>query len=92
MATSDIERRGHSRYDLPDQIEYVLDPDTTGKVYKGVTIEVSYSGMRLYVFSLLPRGQKLTIRSALPISSQTATVKWIEKVEEGFYKTGLMFI
>ncbi len=92
MATSDIERRGHSRYDLPDQIEYVLDPDTTGKVYKGVTIEVSYSGMRLYVFSLLARGQKLTIRSALPISSQTATVKWIEKVEEGFYKTGLMFI
>jgi len=92
MATSDIERRGNSRYDLPDQIEYVLDPDTTGKVYKGVTIEVSYSGMRLYVFHLLARGQKLTIRSALPISSQTATVKWIEKVEDGFYKTGLMFI
>jgi hypothetical protein len=92
MATSDIERREHSRYDFPSQIEYVLDPDTTGKVYKGVTIEVSYSGMRLYVFSSLDQGQKLTIRTALPISSQRASVKWIEKVEEGFYKTGLMFV
>ena len=92
MATGDIERREHSRYDLPSQIEYALVPDTTGKVYKGVAIEVSYSGMRLYIFSFLPQGQKLAIKSALPASSQTATVKWIEKIEEGFYKTGLMFI
>jgi hypothetical protein len=37
-------------------------------------------------------GQMITIKSNLPVESRTAMVKWIKKVGDGFYKSGMQFI
>ncbi|GBD99253.1 hypothetical protein BMS3Abin07_01288 [bacterium BMS3Abin07] len=60
---------------------------------KGVSLNVSKSGLCMYTRGPIEEGQKLIItKSDLPVSSDTAVVKWIRKVNNELYKTGLMFI
>lgn len=90
MSPNAAEKRRHPRYDFPSTIEYGVNPDVEGQIYKGVTINISDSGLCLYVSTPLSEGEELTIKSALPVTYHTATVCWVQKVDEDFYKTGLM--
>ena len=84
-----IERREHIRYDFPFTIDYVLSPKISDDILKGVTININDAGLCLYIFNPLPEGQKLTIKSILPVFCQTVTVRWIKKMDEDFYMAGL---
>jgi len=91
MFSDNGERRKDIRYDLPKKIEYVLNPETSGKIYSGVTVNISNSGLCLYIFHPLTKGQKIIIQSTLPVPYQTAMVLWIKKVDDDLYKAGVMF-
>ncbi len=91
MAYVKVDRRNHTRYAFPSKIEYVLDPDDSDKIYKGVTINCSNTGLCLYVFNPVSEGQKITINSVLPVSSQTGTIRWSKKLEDRLFKVGLLF-
>ncbi|MEW6108062.1 MAG: PilZ domain-containing protein [Nitrospirota bacterium] len=85
------ERRRHMRYPHPDKIEYVFSAGFSGDKLKGVTVNISNSGLCLYLFNKLSVGQSITIKSYLPVSYRHATVQWIRTVKDNFFIAGLRF-
>ena len=85
-----IERREHARYDFPHRIEYILNSETSDEILKAVAINISKTGLCLYIFNPLGEGQKMVFKSTLPVPFRTASVRWIKKIEDNFYKIGLM--
>ncbi len=81
-----------SRYDFPSTIEYIVDSPAADSVCKAVTVNISPSGIAAYVFSRHPEGQKIIIKSPLPVDSRMATIRWIRKEDESFYLAGLKFV
>ncbi len=85
--------RRHERYDFHHEIKYVLNPDTTGEIFRGVTVNISDSGLCLYVFNNhLREGQELTIKTILRGFYRTGVVRWYKKIDGEIYKVGLMFV
>jgi hypothetical protein len=89
MISDSSERREHARYDFLRRIEYVLNPAISNENLKAVTINISRTGLCLYIFTALREGQEMIIGSPLPVPFKTASVRWIKKMEDNFYKVGL---
>lgn len=92
MPYSKTENRSVTRYAFASTIDYVLEPPTTSEVYKGVIVNISNTGMGVYVFDPLPEGQKINLMCALPVDRRTAAIRWIKKEDAGFYLTGFQFL
>jgi len=92
----DTERRKHPRNMFVRSIEYTLPhredtPDEESA--RGVTVNMSSSGLCLYVFKALSAGQELKITGGVPGKrDKKATVQWIEQITVDTYKAGLHFI
>lgn len=89
MPYNTIQRRKHQRYDFCSRIDYVLTPGNTDELFKGVTIDISQAGLRLYVFSPHHEGQGIRINSKLPEDVESATICWIRKCDGELYEVGL---
>jgi len=85
------DKRRHLRYSFPYTVEYVLNPNTTDEIFKGVLLNISNSGLCLCIFNHLAEGQKITIKSIIPTPCQKATVRWVKKFNNDSYIAGLMF-
>jgi len=84
-----IEQRRQTRYDHLSTIEFTVgNKDTT--IHKAVTINLSHSGLGAYIFSALPEGQNILIKSKLPIDCSTACIRWIRQENAHFFKVGMM--
>lgn len=95
MTVSAKDKRRQTRYDFPSTIEYVLEPRGDGaavEVHKGVTVNISMGGFAAYVFDPLPEGQRIAIKTSLPVGCQTATICWTRKEDTNFYLSGLKFM
>ncbi len=86
------EKRKDRRSIFPSTIEYTLDPASGEESFKGVTVNISNSGLCFYATSPMGEGQEILIRSNLPVIYRKATVRWIKQLNEEAYKTGLMFV
>jgi hypothetical protein len=92
MSSAQKEQRSHPRYDFPSTIEYILEPQADGVVRKGVAVNMSISGLSAYVFESLPVGQKIIIKTGIPVAQhQPATIRWSRKRDLDFYLSGLQF-
>ena len=91
MSSAQKEQRSHPRYDFPSTIEYVLEPEADGAIRKGVSVNISISGLNAYVFESLPVGQKIIIKTGIPIARQPAMICWSRKRDLDFYLSGLQF-
>ncbi len=91
MSYAKKEQRSHPRYDFPSTIEYVLEPRADGAVRKGVSVNISISGLNAYVFESLPAGQKIIIKRGIPVSHQPAMICWSRIKDVDFYISGLKF-
>jgi hypothetical protein len=90
---SQIRKRRDARYDFPATIEYVKGSQPEEKVvHKAVTINLSSTGVGMYIFDLLPKGQQITIKTTLPVDSRTAAICWTKRKDISFYRAGLKFI
>ncbi len=85
-------QRKDSRYDFPSAIEYLVDSQTTDEVHRAVTVNISTTGIGAYVFSPHSKGQKIIIKTPLPVHFRMATVRWIKREDASFYLAGLKFI
>ena len=84
--------RKHQRQDFPYAVvEYVLNPDSTDETFIGFTLNRSDSGLCFYTPKLLNVMQEVVMKGNCLGSSQIATVRWIEKYDDFFYKIGLSF-
>ena len=91
--SSDVrERRKAVRYDFPSTIEFDTGTESGENNHKAVTINISKSGLCLYLFESLGRHDEIQISSILPMTSKKASVRWIKKIDEGFFKAGVSFI
>ncbi len=92
MSYTKDKQRSYERYDFPSTIEYVLDPQANGKVRQGVAINMSLAGLSAYVFEPLPIGQKIIIKTGIPVAqNQPATIRWSKEKDPDFYVSGLQF-
>jgi c-di-GMP-binding flagellar brake protein YcgR len=88
-----VSTRKSPRYDFPSTIEFVLGSQADDEATrKGVTIDLSAAGLCMYLFDPLPHGQKIMIKTALPVDSRTAAICWTKKEENSLYRSGLKFI
>jgi hypothetical protein len=91
MSYDKNEQRRHERFDFPSTIEYILEPRESDEVRKGVSINMSLTGLSAYVFESLPIGQKLFIEAGIPGTHRPATICWSKEKEVDFYISGLKF-
>ena len=83
--------RAENRDDYHHQIEYTLDPASAGETYKAVTLNISQSGIGLYVFNHLAEGQQIKFTNVIRGFHKMGTVRWNKKVNESIYRIGVMF-
>ena len=86
--------RSEDRFPFLKTISYTCDQEGSDDIFKGVTINISKSGMCLYLFEspCVDNGSHIFIKSELPVNSSRGAIRWIDKVEDGFYMAGLQFI
>ncbi len=70
-----VEARRETRYKFVSPVEFVLS-DAADKAVKGVTLNVSDSGLCIKSSITIKREQKITIKSSLPLLHKTYTALW----------------
>ncbi len=87
-------KRVRQRHNYFTKVEYVVDPDedAQGKTYKGFINNISVTGVCMFVFNPLDKGQEIIIKDKLPYLRQRFRVVWIKRVGINFYMTGLMSV
>ena len=85
------ERRSYVRYNFPQKIQYI-NPDTLEEI-SSVIIDISYSGMCLYMFSPVKVGQEIIIQRRRQFYKK-GVIAWFSKIVEEYdiYKVGLKFL
>jgi len=63
----------------------------TADTYKGVTVNLSRSGMCIIAFHQLKEGQQIKIAHGLNVSNP-ATVCWIKSLDKDIFKVGLQLV
>jgi PilZ domain-containing protein len=84
------EKRKEMRHDNISLIDYLV-PGQEDDLRTAITINISDGGLKVYLFEPLPIGQGLIIKSTLSVGCSSATIYWIKKEAERFYKVGLKF-
>jgi len=67
-------------------------PSSPTDIHFGVTSNISDSGMCIYSDVRPVEGESIDLRSSLPVPFTKATVRWIKKDVDNFYKMGLLFV
>ncbi|MHB8883448.1 MAG: PilZ domain-containing protein [Thermodesulfovibrionales bacterium] len=94
MVQFNAEQRREERFPFLKTIDYDCDGGASGELFRGVTINISRSGMCLYLYENPCMGRPVTlrIRGELPVQADRGRICWVDKVAEGFYKAGLKFV
>lgn len=71
------------------EIEYVLQPNISGKSFKAILVDTTKRGLCLKTGNYLEEGQKVVIRNMLPNECDSATVHWVKELEPDIYMTRL---
>lgn len=85
-------RRAHIRYDLQQEIEYILPHNPADRIFKGIITDISEAGLGLYALSPLKEGQEITIKSNLRELNRKGIVCWCHELGDDVYRIGLMFV
>jgi len=88
------EKRRADRQPFWTTIGYLCDDTGSRDLFNGVAVNISQSGMCLYLFGspCLSEGQNINIASDVLVQTRRGTIRWIRKVEEDFFKVGLAFV
>lgn len=82
-----FDKRKHERFNFPYTIE-CFDPYNDEEIIKGIAMNISASGVCLYIPQSLDNGQEITIKSIVYDCPQKATVCWSEKYDDEYYTVG----
>ncbi len=89
---SSLYTRRYPRRHYAENIEFRLDYSGAATRLHGISVNISDSGIGIFTFEPIYRGQTVTFETTLPVQYQKAAVMWVEKRSEDFYKAGLNFI
>ncbi|MDA8083195.1 MAG: PilZ domain-containing protein [Nitrospiraceae bacterium] len=88
------EKRLRDRYPFLVTIGYQCEGDCSRSIFSGMSVNMSRAGMCLYLFEspCLREGANISLAGETLMTSRRGTIRWMHKVEDGFYKVGLQFI
>jgi hypothetical protein len=86
-----IDKRIHLRYAFSHPLKFIMHPIDTEEILDGVTINISDSGLCFCSSNILGEGQEIKFVSKLPFSFEKGSVRWSKKINDNFYKFGLLF-
>ncbi|MDH4231973.1 MAG: PilZ domain-containing protein [Nitrospirota bacterium] len=86
------ELRKYERHPADVLIKYRRNDSQSKWDYSlGITYNVSKSGACLFLVEEVKEGDRMTLLCN-PVNSETsAIIKWVQKVQDGVYKAGMMF-
>ncbi|MGC2063622.1 MAG: PilZ domain-containing protein [Thermodesulfovibrionales bacterium] len=86
------EKREYFRFDLANVVDLVTINAATSDKFSGVTINISETGMCLFVFQPVSTNDRISIvKSMLPLGHRAGSVRWVNTMTPEFYKIGLIF-
>jgi c-di-GMP-binding flagellar brake protein YcgR len=83
--------RRHPRKPYSDVIRFCRNPRSPNRTMKGLSINISASGMCLYSSDRLREGEEIVIQQELPVAYRKAKVVWVKDYLAGLHKVGLEF-
>jgi hypothetical protein len=93
MSDANMEHREQTRHDFLSNIEFILEPPANGgTLHRGVIINLNSKGLGVYILEQLTAGQKIIIKTGLPIAHQQAAICWIRKEKASFCRAGLKLL
>ena len=84
-------RRAHIRYDFRNEISYARHSAGPSEVLKAIAVDISSSGIGIYVFTPLRAGQEVTITKGLEDAHRNCTVAWCKELGDDVFRAGLFF-
>lgn len=88
--TTTVNRRELNRSEFQRQIQYIVQ-DNPDQILRGTTIDISDSGVGLYVFNPLYEGQRIIVKSETGDLNNIGIVRWCKEQEDNMYRAGLLF-
>ena len=88
---SDIDDREEPRTRSLQAIRFVAERNTDVSALKGVTMNLSRSGLCMLAFHQLNEGQQIRIEQG-PNVSNAALVCWVKKLDQDVFKVGLQLV
>ena len=82
-------RRVEPRQPTSREIAYMVSQ--SGILLDGVAVNISDSGLCLQLTGPLTKEQTVSVKSGLPNAGRTASVRWIQKEDDGSYLAGLRY-
>jgi hypothetical protein len=88
-----FERREQFRHESFEtkKIEYTLGI-VDSETFEGLVINSSDTGLCLLISNPLDIGQEIMLQDEIYGFYKSAKVQWVEKIDEGQYKVGLIFL
>jgi len=81
-------KRREPRYPIIKQVTYTSGDSNRGDVSDGLIVNISTSGLCLYVYRPLETGEIIIINDNLPTSCQKFVSCWSKKIEDDLYVAG----
>ena len=92
MQFNGLEKRRHPRHKYHEIMECRLNLPISAKIIVCPSVDLSESGVCVYTSHRLNEGDPVEISNFRADCHKKAVVKWVNKRDEGFYKTGFMFL
>jgi hypothetical protein len=83
---SNLEMRREARQPFAEILHCT---DVAGEVVKGITVNISSSGLCLYAYKMFKTGDTIIINDKLPNSCIKGIIRWVRKIEDGFSLIGI---
>jgi hypothetical protein len=91
VAVEARERRSEHRRTYRAPINFILK-GTEDRLLRGVVINISMSGLGIYLFEPLSTGQEIVLKSLLPGRHVVYTICWCKQIADGFYQAGMRMV
>lgn len=86
------ENRKQKRFSYTDLIYISTNDNTYEREQRAIAVDLSDSGIGIFTFNKLDKGQEITIQSKMPVSNNKAVVRWTKRYTNNFFMSGLIFV
>lgn len=92
MSFDGVEKRRHPRREYHEKVDFCLSSRPDRKLFCGASVDISDSGMCMYTFDGMKKGELLEIRNEIPSPCSRAEVVWVKEYCGDFFKVGIKFV
>ncbi len=91
MISTIIDQRRSQRDSYWETLRIISPFQSEDRSLLVISSNISDTGMCIYTFKPLEKGQDIVFTSDLPVPHHKATVKWVKQCDRTIYKIGVLF-